>query len=134
MREANSELHRERVSASLRGKIGPDARRWKGGGASYVAIHMWLTKHYDKGNHCEQCRATNFSRLEWSNISGKYSRCDRSDWQVLCPSCHRKFDGSNMCKNGHLYAYGNTYINSRGHRECRICRAEAQRRYRAKNN
>lgn len=132
MRESNPELHRQRVSASLRGKFGSRSRRWKGEDAGYVAIHLWLTKHYYKGDHCEHCGTTTFSRLEWSNISGKYHR-DRADWQVLCPSCHRKFDGSNMCKNGHLYTQDNTYINCRGHRECRICRAEAQRRYHCKD-
>lgn len=31
------------------------------------------------------------SRYEWANISGEYKR-DRSDWVMLCPSCHRKID------------------------------------------
>lgn len=30
-------------------------------------------------------------RYEWANISGEYKR-DRSDWVMLCPSCHRKID------------------------------------------
>jgi len=124
---------KEKVSVSLRGKTGVESRRWKGDDAGYVAIHTWLTKYYDKGNKCEQCGNENASRLEWSNINGDYTR-DRSNWQVLCPSCHRKFDGSNMCKNGHLYVTENTYINPRGHRQCKICMLEAQRRYRAKTN
>lgn len=31
------------------------------------------------------------SRYEWANISGEYKR-ERSDWVMLCPSCHRKID------------------------------------------
>ena len=32
------------------------------------------------------------------------------------------------CKRGHAFTESNTYINPRGHRECRICRADAMRR------
>jgi len=60
MREGNPELHRQRVSESLRG----NRRRWKGDSASYVAKHMWLTKHYAKPNYCEGCGRTDASRLE----------------------------------------------------------------------
>lgn len=133
MRESNPELHRQRVSDSLRGKFGEQSRRWKGEEAGYVAIHLWLSKHYPKGDHCEHCNNTNPSRLEWSNLSGTYSR-DREDWQVLCPSCHRKFDASNICKHGHLKILENLYSNPKGHRECRVCRGEAQRRFHAKTN
>lgn len=36
------------VSKELTGKIGKMARRWKGDDASYIAKHMWITKHYGK--------------------------------------------------------------------------------------
>ena len=132
MRESNPELHRQRVSASLKGRYGEESRRWKGDKAGYVAIHMWLTKHYGKGDVCQKCRTTTASRLEWANISKAYQRT-RDDWLVLCPSCHRKYDERNHCRNGHIYIEDNLYVNPRGHRECRICRLEAQRRWRLKN-
>ena len=137
MREANAALHSQRVSESLRGKFGEESRRWKGENAGYVAKHLWLTKHFQKPDKCDLCQTDNCSRIEWANISGEYKR-ERSDWLALCPSCHRKMDYSKNithCPNGHKYTEETTYINCRGHRECRICRAESQRRFKdAKTN
>lgn len=36
------------------------------------------------------------------------------------------------CVKGHAFSEQNTYINQRGKRECRTCRAEAVKRYREK--
>jgi len=82
-----------KVSESLRGCIGADARRWKGDDASYIAKHMWLYKHYGKADRCENpaCQFKNPKRYEWANISGEHRR-ERSDYIRLCPSCHRKAD------------------------------------------
>ena len=122
----------ELVSLSLEGKYAEKARRWKGDEAGYVAKHMWLTKHYDKGDTCENCGTTNASRLEWANVSGLYLR-ERSDYIVLCPSCHRKMDlSSTHCKNGHEYTAETTCITKQGWRDCRVCRRESSRRYRDK--
>lgn len=99
-----TEEAKSKVSASLVGKTAEQARRWKGEEASYHAKHMWVRKHYGKPNECEQegCsypKVVNAgrtiidkpSRYEWANISGEYKR-ERSDWVMLCPSCHRKID------------------------------------------
>lgn len=125
-------IQSEKVTLSLLGKNGEGSRRWKGEEASYVAKHMWLTKHYDKGDTCERCGTTNASRLEWANISGEYLR-NREDYKVLCPSCHRKMDlKSDYCKNGHKYTIETIYITKQGWRDCRECRRESQRRYNEK--
>lgn len=100
----HTEESKRLVSESLYGKFGDKARRWKGDNASYRAKHMWIVKHYGKANKCEQkgCSYPKVvdagrriiekpSRYEWANISGEYKR-DRSDWVMLCPSCHRKID------------------------------------------
>ena len=127
----------EKVRRSLVGKYGANSRAWKGDGAGYVAIHLWLSKHYAKGDRCEECGTKEFSRLEWSNISGEYKR-KRSDYKVSCPSCHRKNDykkSKTHCPQGHEYSRDNTHINIRGHRQCRLCAADNNRRYRnAKSN
>lgn len=126
------ETHAQKISKSLKGKYGEKSRRWKGNEAGYVAKHIWLTTHYEKGDVCEECGTTSASRLEWANISGKYLR-DRSDYKVLCPSCHRKMDlKSTHCKNGHEYTPETTYITRQGWKDCRICRREAQKRFREK--
>lgn len=36
------------------------------------------------------------------------------------------------CHKGHPLVASNVYLNSRGWRQCRICRADGQRRYKAK--
>lgn len=57
----------------------------------YSHIHKWMRKTYGKASKCEHCDSTTAKRFEWSNISGNYLK-DRTDWQELCPSCHRKYD------------------------------------------
>jgi hypothetical protein len=37
------------------------------------------------------------------------------------------------CRKGHPYSEGNTYIRKNGHRTCRTCNAEGQRRMRRRN-
>lgn len=95
---------KSKISASLVGKTAEQARRWKGDKASYQAKHMWARKHYGNPYMCQQkgCSYPKIvnagrtiidkpSRYEWANISGEYKR-ERSDWVMLCPSCHRKID------------------------------------------
>ncbi len=125
MRESNPELHRQRVSASLTGKFGPDARRWKGDDAGYVAIHMWILKYWGKANHCDFCHTKDASRYEWANKYQSESR-NRDDYYQLCPSCHRLFDQQDRCNKGHPYTSDSTHINCRGHRRCLICKSERE--------
>lgn len=89
----HSEAAKSLVSQSLIGKIGPQARRWKGDAAGYVAKHLWLVKHFGKADRCENQKCTfKFPRrYEWANLTGDYKRL-RSDWIRLCPSCHRLYD------------------------------------------
>ena len=126
----------ERVSETLRGKYGNEARRWKGGEASYAAIHMWIKKHWGIPSHCDMCHCETASRFEWCNKDKQYRRV-RDDWFQFCPSCHRKYDHSiireqlygDRCNNGHILA-GNLAYNNRGHRYCKACYKEASRRFR----
>jgi len=127
--DKHSEQSKTRISESLAGRFGPNSRRWRGLSASYAAKHMWLSKHYSKGDTCEHCGTTKAPRLEWANISGKYLR-DRSDYKVLCVLCHRKMDTeSDHCRNGHERTESNTRYRSNGWKVCSDCRAVSQRRY-----
>lgn len=107
---------------------------WKGDRCSYVAKHMWILRHYGKATKCENahCNYPNPKRYEWANISGEYKR-NINDYRMLCPSCHRKFDYGNKCKNGHEYNSENSKINNRGERVCMICMKETWKRFRQKN-
>lgn len=129
MREINKAIS-ERVTKSLTGKIGDKSRRWKGEKAGYVAKHMWILKHHGKAEKCELDSTHTAKRYEWANISGEYLR-DKSDYMSLCPSCHRKMDSrsSNICKHGHEFTQENTYIDTRGFRQCKSCMREANRRF-----
>lgn len=59
--------------------------------SQYVMAHQWVTREYGKAAICEQCARLDATRYEWSNISKKYKR-ERSDWRMLCTTCHRKAD------------------------------------------
>jgi hypothetical protein len=120
------------VSESLRAKFADEARRWRGDGASYAAKHMWISKHYGKARKCENDSYHVARRYEWANISGQYKR-EREDCKQLCPSCHRRMDMKDMCRQGHLYTKTNTHVNSRGHRRCITCWEERKRMNAAAN-
>jgi hypothetical protein len=70
--------------------------QWKGDGAGYKAVHIWLNRHYQK-KECYFCNKKNSlnkggrSYLHWANISGEFQR-KRDDYFVLCPSCHLILD------------------------------------------
>lgn len=120
MRESNPELHRQRVSASLLGKTGIEARRWLGDKASYYAKHMWVLKHFGKANHCDFDPSHTARCFEWAHKKHSESR-NREDYFQLCSSCHRKFNAPKYCPHGHEYTPENTIYNCRGHRLCRKC-------------
>lgn len=121
-------------SNELNGRTGELSNRWKGEKASYAAKHMWIKKHYGSANKCEnpECKCKNPKRFEWANISGLYHR-ERSDYIMLCPSCHRKIDKGNFCKYGHEFTPENTIIRKEGWRICRICTNTRARNYNLKN-
>ncbi len=102
------------------GKYGEESNAWIGDDAGYGARHTWLSRRFTKPTSCEICKRSDVSRIEWANISGQHYR-RRSDYMGLCPSCHRWKGGKSRCIHGHEYTPENTYINSRGHRECRLC-------------
>lgn len=42
---------------------------------------------------------------------------------LLCATCHHRAHLPTHCKRGHPFTPANTYLNSKGHRICRACRA-----------
>lgn len=95
--DKHSPESKAKVSLSLSGKVGINARRWKGDKAGYVAVHMWVSKYWGKATHCENevCVFESPKRFEWANISKRYQRI-REDWLMLCPSCHRRYDNGSL--------------------------------------
>lgn len=105
---------------------GDNNASWKGNEVGYVALHDWIKRYYGKASKCESKTCTGISnKFEWANISGKYLR-DKSDYLMLCKSCHTKFDNQklrgNFCQRGHELIEDNLYYREDGRRRCRICR------------
>lgn len=63
--------------------------QWKGNGTKHSAIHSWLSRHYIKV-YCESCGTQ--QKLEWSLKSGYTHSHNIKHYQVLCRSCHMKYD------------------------------------------
>ena len=69
---------------------------WKGEKVKYAGLHMWIARHKDKPNNCQECGSDRF--IQWANISGEYKR-DLDDWIALCNSCHQKWDKGGKVPN-----------------------------------
>jgi hypothetical protein len=77
--------------------------------AEYTRIHRWVYKSLGKADHCSFDSSHIATRYHWSNISQQYLQ-DPSDWQQLCPSCHAKFDTSEIrIEASRQRAYGNKW-------------------------
>lgn len=65
-------------------------------GKWYDNVHAWIRYHYGKPQKCDVCGTTDSSkRYEWSSIDHKYKK-DRSFFQRLCSSCHKKHEYSRL--------------------------------------
>lgn len=69
--------------------LGEKNTKWKGDDVGYGALHTWIERRLGKADHCCLCSGIKAKKFYWHNISLEYKR-DLSDWQSLCPSCHRK--------------------------------------------
>lgn len=82
------------------GAVGPKNGMWKGGAASYRALHYWINRHHPRIGVCDGCKAevgtARFTGTEYANVSGEYLR-DPGDYRELCRSCHTKFDQRGFC-------------------------------------
>lgn len=102
-----SKAHIGQVS-HLKGKKRPEFSgdrhaNWTGDKVSYEGIHGWIAWNFGKANKCEnsECKYPRLNmrgklmlapkKFHWANKTGKYLR-DRSDWMMLCPSCHSLHD------------------------------------------
>ena len=81
---------------------------------AYGSVHQWIKRICGKADHCWECkRSDNGTLYDWSNKSGKYLR-DVADWQMLCRSCHIRYDGMPVKRKETMLArYGTLIIASR---------------------
>ncbi len=62
-------------------------------GGSYCAIHKWLVNHYGKADRCENPSCDGRSKTyQWALRPGHEHAHDRTYYQMLCASCHRRQD------------------------------------------
>ena len=81
-----------KILMSKLAKKGDKHPNWKGDKAKYLTKHIDIYRKYGKANKCENKKCPGICKqYEWSNISGEYLR-KRSDYRMLCISCHRKCD------------------------------------------
>lgn len=65
--------------------------QFKGDEVSYGGLHIWINKHFEKVEECENCGSR--KNLDWSN-QGIYNR-ERKNWKRLCRKCHMCLDKRN---------------------------------------
>lgn len=61
---------------------------------------------------------------EITDERGRVYSTDVSRYVPLCIPCHRKLDARPTCPAGHFMSGPNLYIDPRGARQCRRCRAD----------
>jgi len=68
---------------------------WRGGKATYQALHLRVQALRGKPQKCEGCGATGPGRsYDWANLTGRYD--DPADYKRLCRSCHWKLDKKHL--------------------------------------
>lgn len=94
-----------RHTASTKIKIGLSHKaeksvQWRGNKAAYSTIHAWLLRHYGKADHCISETCIGKSKLyEWALIKGRAHDHKIENYQPMCKSCHRIYDGINRKKH-----------------------------------
>ena len=88
------------VGISRRGPIDKMTKRgyrngnWKGGEASYSAMHKRIYKILGKADRCEECKRSDDGTVyNWANLTGKLD--DPKDYASLCRKCHMALDDPN---------------------------------------
>jgi len=65
---------------------------WKGAGASYKAIHKWLSENFPKSGVCESCGASDRrTAYAFQHHGQPYTRL-REHYREWCWSCHHRAD------------------------------------------
>lgn len=103
---------------------------WARGDTEMILDHLChdpLECKLDRNGWCEHRRCVNPDHLEPTTRGDNVRRGLPGSplWNPLGNSLKGK------CVNGHLFTHENTFVNTRGERQCRICLCDAQSRHRA---
>jgi hypothetical protein len=102
-----SEEHKKKLSDAAKGrkpKYGELNPSWKGFDVGYNALHAWVRRNYGSAENCEVGLQPCSKSYDWSNLSGEYKR-DRSDWKMMCRSCHMKYDHKVRMRKGFMIEF-----------------------------
>lgn len=85
--------------AAKRDQSGSANSMWAGNEAGYQALHLRVETARGKPARCNRCGAGNPAlRYEWANLTGNYQ--DINDYERMCVSCHRRYDGARRAATG----------------------------------
>lgn len=57
---------------------------------NYKAIHLWLSKHYQKTGKCSFCKKRRYT--QWAKRQGKVYKRNIDNFIELCIPCHKRYD------------------------------------------
>lgn len=113
--------------------------RWIWDGEQYGGAHRWAYAFFvgpipadlEIDHLCRNTWCVNPGHLEpvtgsENTLRGDSPRLSSERWQTNHPGAARN-RAKLHCPQGHPYDEGNTYVNSRGHRACRVCHATKER-------
>lgn len=66
---------------------------------AYGTIHQWLIRNYEK-RECEHCgkKKSDGWKLHYALKKGKQYERKRGNFSILCASCHKKYDYTEVTK------------------------------------
>lgn len=66
----------------------------------YDRVHSWLRKNFGKACRCESNNCTKKSKsFHWALIHGFEYENKRENFKMLCQSCHKIYDTTDVVKN-----------------------------------
>ena len=73
--------------------------KWKGNNVTLSAIHTWLKQNFGKADKCENLNCIGISKVyDWCKKKNHKYLKKRTNFIMLCRSCHRKYDMTRLKK------------------------------------
>lgn len=109
------------------GRVGWNHRLWLTHRVTYTLLVGPIPESYVIDHLCQNPPCCNPAHLEAVTFAENIRRGTQWEWRAAFELA------KTHCPARHPYDQANTYFTPQGHRQCRICKAEANRRYDEKN-
>lgn len=116
-----------RMPGSGYGRVGWDGRLWLAHRVTYTLLVGPIADGMEIDHLCKNKPCCNPAHLEAVTRSENIRRGTQWEWRAAFELA------KTHCPARHPYDAANTYFTPRGHRQCRICKREAQARYDSAN-